>query len=131
MKNGSLLAAVLGAILKVVVAVAAVFIIYRGAALCYDYGYRVFTEPAMTVGEGRKVQVTVTADMSPTDIGELMESKGLSRDGKLFALQYLLSEYRENVAPGTYELSTAMTAEEIMAAMVPAESEEQESASAQ
>lgn len=131
MKNGSLLAAVLGAILKVVVAVAAVFIIYRGAVLCYDYGYRVFTEPAMTVGEGRTVQVTVTADMSPTDIGELMESKGLSRDGKLFALQYLLSEYRENVAPGTYEVSTAMTAEEIMAAMVPAESEEQESATAQ
>lgn len=119
MGNGKLMGAVLGSILKVAVAVAAAFIIYRGAVICYDYGYRIFTEPAMTVGEGRTVSVTVTADMSALEIGELMESKGLSRDGKLFALQYLLSEYKEDVKPGTYEVSTSMTAEQIMAAMVP------------
>jgi UPF0755 protein len=54
-----------------------------------------------------------------------MESKGLSRDGKLFTLQYLFSEYKNDVKPGTYEVSTAMTAEEIMAAMVPAETSEE------
>lgn len=126
MKNGSLMAVVFGAILKVVAVAVAVFLIYRGAVSCYDYGYRVFTEPAMSAGEGRTVQVTVTEDMSPLEIGKLMESKGLSRDGRLFALQYLLSEYREDVKPGTFEVKTSMTAEEIMAAMVPAESDEQE-----
>jgi UPF0755 protein len=117
--------AVFGTIVKVIVAVAAVFIIYRGAAMGYDYGYRIFTEPAMTAGEGRTVQVTVTADMSAMEIGELMVSKGLSRDARLFALQYLFSEYKEDVEPGTYEVSTSMTAEEIMAAMVPAETSEE------
>lgn len=124
MKTKNLMFAVFGAILKLVVAVAVVFVIYRGAAVCYDYGYRIFTEPAMTTEEtSRTIQVTVTEDMSVMDIGELMQNKGLSRDGKLFALQYLLSEYREDVRPGTYEVNTAMTSEQIMAAMVPSAEE--------
>ncbi len=126
MKSGNIIIAVFGAILKVVVAIAVAFVIYRGAALCYDYGYRVFTEPAMSAGEGREVRVTITESMSALDIGELMEQKGLSRDAKLFALQYLLSEYKEDVKPGTYDLSTAMTAEDIMAAMVPPKQETEE-----
>lgn len=123
MSNRKLMTAVFGAILKVVVAVMAAFIIYKGAMKCYDYGYRIFTEPAVSSGEGRTISVTVTEDMSAWEIGELMHSKGLTRDSKLFALQYMFSEYKEDVKPGTYEVSTAMTAEEIMAAMVPAESE--------
>lgn len=123
MSNRKLMTAVFGAILKVVVAVMAAFIIYKGAMTCYDYGYRIFTEPAVSSGEGRTISVTVTEDMSVWEIGELMHSKGLTRDSKLFALQYMFSEYKEDVKPGTYEVSTAMTAEEIMAAMVPAESE--------
>lgn len=124
MKTEKLVTAVLGAILKVVVVVAVVYIIYRGATMGYDYGYRIFTEPAMSAGEGRTVEVTLKPDMSAMEVGQLMEDKGLCRDAKLFALQYLLSEYKEDVKPGTYEVSTAMTAEEIMAAMVPAQTEE-------
>lgn len=125
MKTENLMTAVLGAIIKVVVVVAAVFIIYRGAVIGYDYGYRIFTEPAMSSGEGRTVTITLKPDMSAKEVGQLMVDKGLSRDANLFALQYLLSEYKEEVRPGTYEVSTAMTAEEIMAAMVPAQATEE------
>lgn len=128
MKTGRLMTAVFSAIFKVVVAVAAAFIIDRGAVVCYDYGYRIFTEPAMSVGEGRTVSVTIKENMSPLEIGELMLNKGLTRDSKLFALQYLFSEYREDVKPGTYEVSTAMTAEEIMAVMAPVEPSAEETA---
>lgn len=120
MKAGSVIAAVLGAILRVVVAVAAVYVIYRGALLCYDYGYRIFTEPAVSSGEGRTVTVAITEEMSPADIGRLFESKGLVRDARLFMLQYYLSEFREDVEPGIFELSTSMTAEEMMEAMAEA-----------
>lgn len=122
MNTRSLVSAVLGAILRVVFTIFVVYVIYRGATVCYDYGYRIFTEPAVSVGEGRKVIITVTGDESLMELGELFESKGLVRDARLFVLQYLFSEYREDVAPGTFELTTAMTAEEMMAAMVaPAE----------
>lgn len=125
MKTGSVIGAVCGAIFRVAVVVFAVFAIYRGATLCYDYGYRIFTEPAVSSGEGRTVTVAVTAEMSASDIGNLFESKGLIRDARLFTLQYYLSEYRKDVKPGIFDLSTAMTAEEMMAAMAVKEETEE------
>ena len=117
MKAANLAGAVLGAILKVVFAVIVVYLVYTGASTCYDYGYRIFTEPAISSGEGHKVTVTLTSTMSATEIGNTLQEKGLVRDGRLFALQYLLSEYKKDWKPGTYELSTAMTAEEMMEVM--------------
>lgn len=121
MKSGNIMLAVLGAICKVTVVIAIVFLIWRGAVKCYDYGYRVFTEPAVSTGEGRTVTVTIPVDSSALEIGEIMAEKGLTRDKYLFAMQYLLSEYREDFKPGTYELSTSMTAEEMMAVMSPSD----------
>ncbi|MCI8286641.1 MAG: endolytic transglycosylase MltG [Lachnospiraceae bacterium] len=118
MKALSIIGAVAGAIFRVVAAVAVVYVIYRGVGICYDYGYRIFTEPAVAIGEGRTVTVSVTEEMKPLEIGELFESRGLIRDAKLFVLQYYLSEYTKDVGPGTFELSTAMTVEEMMQAMV-------------
>lgn len=127
MKAKNVIVAVYGAIFRVVVAVLAAYVIYRGAEICFDYGYRIFTEPAVSAGEGRTVTVAITEDMSPADIGRLFESRGLVRDGRLFMLQYYLSEFRKDVGPGIFELSTSMTAEEMMEAMViPKEETEEE-----
>ena len=60
------------------------------------------------------------------EIGELFESRGLIRDAKLFVLQYYLSEYTKEVGPGTFELSTTMTVEEMMRAMVVEKEEDTE-----
>lgn len=119
MKPGNVIISVVGAIFRMAVIVFAVYAIYRGALLCYDYGYRIFTEPAVSSGEGRTVTVAITEDMSASEIGQLLENRGLIRDAKLFVLQYYLSEYRKDVKPGIFELSTSMTVEEMMAAMVP------------
>lgn len=124
MKSGNVVLAVFGAIFRVVVVILAVFLIYRGAMLCYDYGYRIFTEPAISSGEGRTVTVAVTEDMSASDIGKLFESKGLVRDARLFILQYYLSEFRTDVKPGIFELSTSMTAEDMMEAMTVTQEED-------
>lgn len=126
MKATNIIGAAAGAIFRVIAAIVIVYVIYRGAGICYDYGYRIFTESAVSAGEGRPVTVSITAEMSPWDIGELFESRGLVRDAKLFALQYYLSEYRKEVGPGTFELNTAMTAEEMMAAMVVEQEGEEE-----
>ena len=105
-------------IIKVVALIFAVTYIIRASTAAYDYGYRIFTEPAMsTEANGRTVTVTVGSDMSPFDIGKLFESRGLIRDAKLFVLQYFLSEYREDVKTGVFELNTSMTVEDMMAVM--------------
>lgn len=117
MKPANIIISVAGVIFRVAVIVLAVYFIYQGAMLSYDYGYRIFTEPAVSSGEGRTVTVAVTEDMSASDIGKLLANKGLIRDAKLFVLQYYLSEYRKDVKPGVFEMSTSMTAEEMMAVM--------------
>lgn len=117
MKPDSIVGAVCGMIFRAIFVIAAVYLIYRGTGICYDYGYRIFAEPAVSSGEGRIISVTTTEEMDPFEMGELMEKKGLVRDGRLFGLQYYCSEYRKDVKPGTYELSTAMTAEEMFGVM--------------
>lgn len=125
MKASDLLSAVFGMIGKVIVTILVVYVIYQGAMKCYDYGYRIFTEPAVSSGEGVTVSVTVTEEMSALDMGDLFAQKGLVKDANLFALQYLLSEYKQDFKPGTYDLSTAMTAEEMMKVMA-TDTEEEE-----
>ena len=80
----------------------------------------------ISAGEGRTVTVAVTEDMTPSELAKILESRGLVRDAKLFTIQYYLSEYREDVGPGVFDLSTSMTAEEIMAAMVVEKEEDTE-----
>ena len=126
MNTGNIVSAVFGTILRVLVSVAIILVIYRGASICYDYGYRIFTEPAVSKGEGRDISVAVTEGMSPLEIGELFESKGLVKDARLFALQYLFSEHKKTVKPGIFELNTAMTAEDMMAVMAGDGTEEEE-----
>lgn len=108
----------------------ALIIIYVGAALCstaFDFGYRVFTEPAMTEGEGQDVLVQIKEGMSGREIGGVLEEKGLIRDGNLFYLQLMLSAYSKDMAPGVYTLNTSMTPKEMMVAISEAaEAREQE-----
>lgn len=126
MKSERLIGVVVSAILKLIVAVVVVYAVYKGAMTCYNYGYRIFTEPAVSSGTGRTVTVTIKEDATAMELGELFAEKGLVKDAKLFALQYMFSEYRKDVLPGTYELSTAMTAEEMMEVMATPEVDEPE-----
>ena len=80
---------------------------------CYDFGYRVFTEEPVAAAPGRDVDVQVTADMSETDIGGMLEEKGLIRDKALFFAQLKLSAYSGKLLPGNYTLNTSMTSKEI------------------
>jgi UPF0755 protein len=104
-------------IIKVVVFAAIVMFIFNASVQAYDYGYRVFAEEPVSAGEGRIISVIVDSDDSVTDIGEMLEEKGLIRDGRLFAIQEFLSEYHGEIQPGIYDLSTAMTSQEMMAVM--------------
>lgn len=106
---------------KVVLGIIVVMFIYKYARIAYEYGYRVFTEPPVSMGSGREISVSIGEDNSTKEIGEMLENKGLIRDGKLFILQELTSEYRGEIKPGKYSLSTSMTAYEMIEIMAQAE----------
>lgn len=110
---------VIGATAQIIIKVAlfAYMIIHilRWATAAYDYGYRVFTEPPMSFGDGRIISVYVENDSSALDVGEMLQEKGLIRDGRLFMIQELLSEHHGKIQPGVYDLNTNMTAQEMLA----------------
>jgi len=107
--------------------VCAVFGLFRLGQYSYDFGFRVFTEPAMTSEENAKDKVvTIKDSMDEYEIGQVLEKKGLVKDARLFAVQLKLSAYDDDIQPGTYTLSTSMTAKEMMAVMSKMEIEETE-----
>lgn len=110
---------VIGATAQIVIKVAVfaylIMYIFRTAIAAYDYGYRVFTEPPLSYGDGRIISVYIEEDNSALDVGEMLQEKGLIRDGRLFMIQELLSEHHGNIQPGVYDLNTNMTAQEILA----------------
>ncbi|MDE6388175.1 MAG: endolytic transglycosylase MltG [Lachnospiraceae bacterium] len=121
-----ILGATVQIIVKVVVFAIIVMYIFRAAVAAYDYGYRVFTEEAVSTGEGRIISVSIEADQSVLDVGNMLQEKGLIRDGRLFVIQELLSENHGNIQPGVYDLNTSMTVQDMLAVIaVEPETEEE------
>lgn len=116
-------------IIKIVALGFFVTYLLKASTAAYDYGYRIFTEAPVSLGEGRIISVSVEDPVSVRAVGEMLEERGLIRDANLFVIQELLSENHGKIQPGIYDLSTAMTAEEMMAVMAkdaPDEEETQE-----
>ena len=126
MKVGHLIATVVETIIKVVVLAVAVMFIVRGATKAYDFGYRVFADKPVSVSVGRTITVGVSENMSVKDIAAMLEEKGLIEDADLFVVQELLSAYHGEIRPGIYDLSTDMTAAQMMEIMSTVTQETQE-----
>ena len=120
-----LIASAVETIIKIAAVVFLVSFVYDAAVKAFDYGYRVFAEEPMSVGEGRTISISVGAGDSVRDIGKNLEEKGLIRDANLFFVQELLSEYHGKILPGIYDLNTSMTNEEMLE-MMSSEPEEEE-----
>ncbi len=117
MNSKEIVVSIFATTFKVVLAIIIVMLVYKGSVTAYEYGQRVFNEPPVTGGSGRTIRVTIAEGSTAEEIGTELEKKGLIRDRRLFQLQELLSEYRNKLQPGSYELNTSMTTEEMMAIM--------------
>lgn len=105
----------MGFVIRGVALVFIVMFIYKAGKTAYDFGYRIFTEEAMTTQPGRDVAITIVQGDSVLDVGEMLEEKGLIRDAKLFFVQKKCSVYDGDIKPGFYTLNTSMTADDMFA----------------
>lgn len=115
--NKKMIWGVVKGILKIAFALAIVLLIYNLGIKAYDFGYRIFAEEPMELGNGRTVSVSIVEGKSVAEIGDILEEKGLIRDADLFYFQEMFSEYHGDLKPGVYELSTGMTPYEMMEIM--------------
>lgn len=129
MKLKYVIGAMVEIIIKMAVFVLIVTYVIKGATAAYDYGFRVFAEEPLEEGEGRIISVSIGNSDSAKEVGEMLEDKGLIRDANLFRIQELLSEYHGKIQPGIYDLSTSMTAQDMLAviAVEPETDEEEDS----
>lgn len=100
--------------------------VYKLSAKAYDFGYRIFAEEPMSPAPGYTMSVAIVEGKSVMEIGQILEEKGLIRSAYLFYLQEMVSSYHGKLQPGVYELSTAMTPEEMMEIMAASYTEEVE-----
>lgn len=111
----SLIFTVIETIVKVVIIAVAVMVIIKGVGTAFDFGYRVFADEPMSVGEGRTITVGIPDNASVKDVATMLENKGLIRDADLFVIQERLSQYHDQIQSGIFDLSTSMTASDILA----------------
>lgn len=107
----------LDAAVKIAFVIVVILLISRYSSLAYNYGYHIFNQVPVSSGTGRTVTVTISEGDSASTIADKLASVGLITDKNLFKLQEKLSDYHGMEAPGTYELSTAMTPEEMLQIM--------------
>ncbi len=108
---------IIGFSLRIIVLMLIVMFVYKTSLKAYEFGFRVFSEQPVTTGDGRDIEVTIPMGASVSDIGDILEEKGLIRESKLFFLQEKLSAYRGKLQPGFYCLNTSMKATEMMEIM--------------
>jgi UPF0755 protein len=116
----------LDTIVKVVFIVVIVMLIMKYSKVAYDYGYHIFNQTPVSSGTGRTVKVTVKDGEGAKEIGNKLADVGLITDKTLFRFQEMFSEYKGKEKPGTYELSTSMTPEEMLKIMSQEGESEQE-----
>ena len=111
-------------ILRVAFIVALIYAGYSCISACYDFGYKIFADEAKDPAPGIIKTVAVVEGKTDKEIGDILAEKGLVDSGFLFMVQVKLSEYKDQLKPGVYELSTAMTPYEMMAVMSASDTDE-------
>ena len=126
MNAKQLLGAVSAMIIKIALSAVVIVVVFRLAVYAYDFGYQVFADRPVSEGEGRIVSVVVSEGQSSREFAKILEQKGLINDANAFYIYERLSDYKDQLQPGVYELSTSMKAEEMLEIVCHAEEETQE-----
>ena len=108
---------VAGGAFKIALYVCIVVLIIWLGRLSYQFGHDIFDQQPMSPREGQEITVVVKEDDSVYDIAKTLESKGLVEDAKVFWIQEKLSNYKGQMKPGTYLLSTAYESFRLLAIM--------------
>ena len=126
MNAKQLLGAISAMIVRIVVAAAIIAAVFKLAISAYDFGYQIFADVPMSEGSGRTVSVVVSEGQSSKELAKMLEQKGLIKDANVFYIQEQLSDYKDMIKPGTYELSTAMNSEQMLAILCDVQAEQEE-----
>ena len=111
---------------RLLIWVLAAWILIKAGKSAYSFGYQVFAQKPVS-SPGKNVSVTVSEGMTGAELGKVLKNRELIRDAKVFQVQMELSEYKNQIHPGTYILNSSQTADEMLAVLAgEAETESEE-----
>lgn len=112
--------------LNVLIIVLGIYLVFIAGSRAYSFGEKVFNEQSVdSEDNARTVEVTITTDIQPKKLAELLYDKGLVSDKTIAFFQIRFSDYKGKFIGGTYELNTGMTPTDIMEVLSQADSEEE------
>lgn len=114
MKKDSVAFIIVGIIIRILLCVILLLMLVYAGRRAYKFGYSVFSQETYANPPGKRVAVTIGEDMSTAEIAELLMNRELIKDANVFRVQYLLSEYRGKIRPGSYVLNNSQTADEML-----------------
>ncbi len=126
MRSSKVVLNIVNSVLSILLLVLILFVVLKAGNAAYDLGYRIFTEPAMEREPGRDISVRYYDGMSLTELGSLLEEKGLVDSGIVFAIQLRLFAGGDKIRPGKYTLNTSWTPEELIQVLAGEDLEETE-----
>lgn len=113
-------------VFRVAVYIILALVLFYGCTYAYSYGQKVFSSRGMEAKPGTDIKVTIKNGTTVKKLGSILEDYGLIEDDFIFYLQTIAFEYKK-VIPGTYNLNTSMSGEEIITALSNGTQEETES----
>ena len=86
--------------------------------VAFIFGYKIFNDTQSLSGDGDDVKVTITEEMSKSDVASLLKENGLIDSPMIFKIQIsLFTSDNYGIIPGEYVLNTSMTHKQMIEAM--------------
>jgi len=117
MKNKSI-KLILGISLNAIGILLVIFAVYSVGNQAFAFGAKVFNEQSVDdESMNREVEVTISDKVTTGQLTDILYTKGLINDKRIFYVQVELSDYKNKFIEGTYKLGTSMKPSQIMETM--------------
>jgi len=100
--------------LNIIIYAIIIFAAVRIVTFSYNFSYEVFGNTAMSENSEEVVPVQIPEGASTAEIASLLKDKKLIKYKEAFVLHVAISQYKGLIKPGTYELKSSMTMDEIL-----------------
>ena len=118
--------AVFGMMFRVLITIIMILLVYQVATYAYSFGYLVFADIPKEFSLGYTKTVSISEGTSDWALSQTLQEQGIVSDAKVFYVQLMLSEYKDEWKPGIYDLNTSMKSGEIVATLAGISGEEEE-----
>ncbi len=117
MELKQVVSAIFGMMFRLLITIIMILMVYQLSTEAYSFGYLVFADIPKDMSPGFTKTVTISEGTGEWALAQSLQEEGIVEDAKVFYVQIMLSEHKDDWKPGIYELNTSMHSGEIIATL--------------